>query len=159
MSTKCQSPLTLWCQHDLVVGIGQIDLSETMTTTQLSHQILWKWHGMTVRFQLLINSDRVILTDPKFSWLSGKAWLTNRNHWCPIVIELGRLPHPFGNSRIVGLAKVLLDGERNNTCFAEDGFCVWLELDLQLEVLETPKFGLEQFGVFLTELLACILKC
>ena len=117
-STKCQSPLTLWCQHDLVVGIDQIDLSETKTPTQLLHQILWKWHGMTVWFQLLINSHSIIPTDPKFSWLFGKAWLTNRNHWCPIVVELGWLPHPFGNSRIVGLAEVILDGERNNTCFA-----------------------------------------
>ena len=146
MSTKCQSPLTLWCQHDLIVGIGQIDLSETKTTTQLLHQILWKWHGMMVRFQLLINSDRVIPTDPKFSWLSGKAWLTNRNNWCPIDIELSRLPHPFGNSCIVGLAEILLDGERNNTCFAEDGFCVWLELDLVGKSLRNPSSGLNSLG-------------
>ena len=74
MSTKYQSPLTLWCQHDLVVGIDQIDLSETMTTTQLLHQILWKWHGMMVRFQLLIYSDRVIPTDPKLAW-QRSSWM------------------------------------------------------------------------------------
>ena len=129
MGTECQSLLNLRCQHDLVVGICQVNLGEAIAATLLPHQILWKWHGMTMWFQLLVHSDRVIPTDSKFSRLSGKAWFENRNHRCSIVVELGWKPHPSCNSRIIRLAEVLLDGKGNYPWFAEDGFCFRLELD------------------------------
>ena len=40
-------------------------------------------------------------------------------------------------------------------CFAEDGLPVWLELHLQLEVLETSKFWLEQFKE-IPDIVACM---
>ena len=42
-----------------------------------------------------------------------------------------------------------------NSALQEDGLRVWLELHLQLEVLETPKFWLEQFEE-IPDIVACM---
>ena len=78
VGAESQTLLTIGSQHDLVIGIRQVNLGKTIPTTQLPHEIFRKWHRVTMGFQLMVNCNGVVPTDPKFGGFSRKCGLTNR---------------------------------------------------------------------------------
>ena len=75
MSIKTQPLLAFQSQLDLVVGIGQINLCDTASTSQIPDQVLRKWSGLAMSLQLRINSYWVIPADPGPGFFLCPGWI------------------------------------------------------------------------------------
>ena len=154
MGAESQALWTFGSQHDLVISIRQVNLRKTIPTTQLPHQIFRKWHRVTIGFQLMVDCNRVVPANPKFSSFSCYCCLANGGHRSPISTELSRLSNSSSNPSIIGLAEFVLDSKGDHTRPAKDWLYLWLKFYLKLEIFYAPKFRLEKICKLLAELLA-----
>jgi hypothetical protein len=152
VGAESQTLLTIGSQHDLVIGIRQVNLGKTIPTTQLPHEIFRKWHRVMMGFQLMVNCNGVVPADPKFGGFSRKCGLTNRDDRSPMGTELRRLPHPCSNASIIGQTEVILDSKGDYSRPAKDWLCLWLEFYLQLKIFQATQIRFEEIWKLLAEL-------